>query len=65
MAALTALTLKNSGLMALNRKTSGINDIELEKKAALTAVNRKKAVLTALNWKSSGVTGVEPEKKRH
>ena len=48
--------------MALNRKNSGINGSEPEKKVALTAVNRTKAVLTAFNWKIGGINGIEPEK---
>ena len=39
-------------LTALTRKNSGVNGIELEKKAALTALNRK----------NSNVNRVEPEK---
>ena len=38
----------------MNRKYSGVNSVEPEKKAALAAMNRKK----------SSVSSVEPEKER-
>ncbi len=49
-------------LTAFNRKTSGVNGVDGEKKT-LTTLNRKKiAALTAFNCKNSDVNGVEPEK---
>ena len=55
--------------MVLNRKNSGVNGAEPEKKlrltgeiAASTALNRRKAALAALSWRNGVGNCVEPEK---
>ena len=47
--------------MALNRKKSGVNGVELENKRRQRLLTGKIAALTALNRGNSGVNGVEPE----
>ena len=45
-------------LTSWNRKNSGVNSVELERRRLLRRLTGKIAALTALNWNRSSVNGV-------
>ena len=47
---------------AFNRKNSGVNSVQTEKKRCERRATGKTAAFAAFNRKNSGVNGVEPEK---
>ena len=44
--------------MAVGRKLSGVNGLQLKKKRSYRQLNRETAALTAPNWKNSGFNSV-------